>query len=414
MFPGQASQYVGMGKFWFERYEIVRQCFEEASEILGFDLTDLCFHGPKDRLKQTENTQPALLTLGVAIFRVLIEEKGLKPSFLAGHSIGELTALTAAGVFSLSDGVQIARLRGEAMASCEEGANAGMMAATQIKEHIVESVISEFDPEGRRVQIANYNAPTQTVLSGTYEGLHEVSEQLKQLGANMIPLNVSGPFHSHMMADAEELLEAGLEPIKLNKMSYPVMCGHEGRLYTEDDHIKNQLVSQLTRPIRWTKTLTTLSKEGADEWLEVGPQTVLKSLTLTTLPEAKVYALDHEEDWNSWLTNFRAVKSQLPNFIGLCLGAAVSTRNTNWDEEAYQKGVIEPYKEIEKIHHLVNEENRKPNEEEMKRALSLLKKIFETKGIPKKEQQGRIQHILHETSTNELFRKQQSLVGADS
>lgn len=404
MFPGQASQYVGMGKSLYESNESVRQRFQEASEVLGYDLGDLCFNGPAQKLTQTEHTQPAILVLSVGMFEVAREE-GLQPHFLAGHSLGELSALTAAGVLKFTDAVKLSSIRGKAMAASSAGIKAGMSAVTKIEADRIEPVIVQLQEEGHAIQIANYNAPTQTVLSGSTEGLRIASERLSAIGAKVIPLNVSGPFHSSFMAGAVDTMATALESIKLGEMAIPVMNGLEGRLYTKDDDIKSALVTQLTGPVRWTTVLKRLYEEGAELWLEMGPKDILKKLTLQTLPDVKVYAYDEEgdrENIRKELDEIIQKKKQMPNLLGLCLGAAVCTRNTNWNEDAYQKGVVEPYKEIQSLYEMSEKEGY-VSENQMKRALVLLRQIFTTKGTPKEEQLSRFTNILKLTDTDRLF-----------
>ncbi|ASS74011.1 [acyl-carrier-protein] S-malonyltransferase [Tumebacillus algifaecis] len=406
MFPGQASQFVGMGKFWIENHESVRQRFAEASEILGFDLAALCLGGPALQLNQTENTQVALLTSSVAMFEVFQKETGIKLDYLAGHSIGELSALTAAGVFQFADGVRIARARGEAMSSCNAGGTASMSAVTRIKGELVETVVAALDGAGHDVQVANYNSPTQTILSGSKAGLALAGEQLEALGARVVALNVSGPFHSRYMADASEALANVLQSVTLGTMAIPVMNGQEGRLYTAQDDVKAALVSQLTAPVRWTSVLDQLSAQGVRNWLEMGPGTVLKKLVLQTVPEASAFTYDQEADRADWVAQEAKIREsilQAPNAVGLCLGAAVSTRNLNWDEAAYQTGVVQPYKEIQALHEKIEQEKRLPETAEMVRAFALLKTIFQTKGTPLQDQAYRLQRIVKQSGTEELF-----------
>jgi len=405
MFPGQASQFVGMGKPLFESHESVRRRFSEASEVLGFDLAELCFNGPPAKLTRTENAQPALLALSVAMFE-LAQKEGLQPSFLAGHSLGEISALAAAGVLKFSDAVKLARIRGEAMAACTTGIKTGMSAVAKIGVAKVEPVIAQIQAEGHTVQIANYNTPMQTVLSGSAEGLKVAEERLTAIGAKVITLNVSGPFHSQYMSGAKEAMIAALEPLTLGEMLIPVMNGLEGRLYTKADNIKSVLVDQLTGPVRWTTVLNRLSEEGIDIWLEMGPKNVLKKLALDTLKDAKVYAYGEEADQEAYKAHMEAIiqeKKKMPNLLGLCLGAAVCTRNTNWDEAAYQKDVVEPYKEIQSLYELVEKEGRVPKDEEMSMALALLRKIFNTKGTSADEQNTRFCQILKVSETDKLF-----------
>lgn len=405
MFPGQASQYVGMGKSLFESHESVRQRFTQASEVLDIDLSELCFKGPTDKLTQTENAQPAILALSVAMFEVA-QKKGLQPSFLAGHSIGELSALTAAGVIEFTDAVRLARIRGEAMAASTSGIKAGMSAVTNLNVSQVELALAELEAEGIEVQIANYNTPMQTVLSGSAAGLKTAEERLTALGAKVHPLNVSGPFHSRFMSSAVEQMVAALEPLNLGTMSIPVMNGLEGRLYTKDDDIKAALAAQLTGPVRWTKVLNRLDDEGIALWLEMGPKDVLKKLTQQTLPDAIAYAYDNEADRAGLRTQIETIihnRKQMPNLLGLCLGVAVSTRNSNWDEVAYQKGVVEPYRKIQSLYEQVEQEGRTPTEEEMRQALALLREILNTKGTSLDEQDKRISSILKESESDTLF-----------
>ncbi len=406
MFPGQASQYVGMGKSLYERHESVQQRFTEASEVLGFDLAELCFNGAAQNLTKTENTQPAILVLSIAMFEVA-QKEGLQPSFLAGHSLGEISALTASGVLKFADAVKLAHLRGKAMANCSTGSKTGMSAVTKIEANVIEPIIKQLEAEGHSVQIANYNTPTQTVLSGSAEGLKIAEERLNAIGAKVIPLNVGGPFHSRFMSGAEEAMRSALELINLGEMKIPVINGLEGRLYTKDDDIKAALVSQLTGPVRWTTVLNKLYSEGIELWLEMGPKDVLKKLTLQTLPDVKAYAYDKEadsEDIRKQLDMIIQRKRQMPSLFGLCLGAAVCTRNINWDEVAYQKGVIEPYNEIQKLNEHVEKEGS-ASEEQMRYALDLLRQIFVTKGAPKEEQLIRFRQILTATETDKLFPK---------
>lgn len=414
MFPGQSSQYVGMGKSWYEQFDIVRERFEEASDALKMDMAKLCFEGPAKILNQTENTQAAIVTLSISMYEALQKELEIAPTYVVGHSIGEVSALTAAGVFKFEDAVRLARVRGLAMSSCSRS-GAGMSAVLNLDETIVETIITVAKSEGYRVEIANYNSPTQIVLSGSHEGLEVVGKQLKEMGARVIPLNVSGPFHSSYMANAKSDLSNFLTDISTDKMKIPVICGNEGRLYTDKDDVREILVRQLTEPVRWTKVMARLTELGVRNWLEVGPKEVLKNLVLKTYPSAKAYSYDIAEDQEKIRELKRDdVESEVtPNMIGLCLGAAVATRNKNWDESAYQQGVVIPYKKMEALYRKIESEERKPNKEEAIEALDYLKQIFETKGTPKEEQQVRIQHILNKSKSVHFFHEyEESIMGA--
>lgn len=402
MFPGQASQYVGMGKDWYEKYESVRRRFEQASDILHQDMKKLCFEGPTGQLVLTENTQVALVTTSVAMFDVIVSELGIVPSYLAGHSIGEISALTAAGVLSFEDAIRLAKIRGEAMATCNVDEKAGMVAVTQIHIDELQRILQEIGYQDYSVDIANYNAPMQTILSGDNEGLKKIGELLEPYNARVIPLNVAGPFHSRYMAPAKEKVVGVLESIPLRNMNIPVICGHKGRLYNASDNIKDMIVEQLTSSIRWTQVVEVLKYLGVERWIEVGPNEVLKKLVQQSLPEAFVLSYD-EKDKNSIFNNDKVQNNEKKlNPIGLCLGAAVSTRNTNWNEEEYEQGVIKPYHEIQDLYKKIEAEKRQPSLEEIESSMKLLQKIFDTKGVPVKEQAVKYQKILKNVEFEEL------------
>lgn len=402
MFPGQASQYVGMGKEWYEKYEVVRRKFEQASDILHQDMKKLCFEGPTSQLVLTENTQIALVTTSVAMFDVIVNELGIVPSYLAGHSIGEISALTAAGVLSFEDAIRLAKIRGEAMAACDKDGKAGMVAVTKIHIDELQKILQEIGYQDYSVDIANYNAPMQTILSGDNEGLKKIGELLEPYNARVIPLNVAGPFHSRYMEPAKEKVASALESMTLRNMNIPVICGHKGRLYNASDNIKDMIVEQLTSSIRWTQVVDVLQNLGVERWIEVGPNEVLKKLVQQSLPEAYVFAYD-EKDKNNVSSNDKVQNNEKKlNPIGLCLGAAVSTRNTNWNEEEYEQGVVKPYHEIRDLYKKIETEKRKPSLEEMESSLNKLQMIFNTKGVPVNEQAMKYQKILKNVEFEEL------------
>ncbi|WDF02032.1 ACP S-malonyltransferase [Shouchella hunanensis] len=398
VFPGQASQYVGMGKELYHDNIMVQELFTEASEILGYDLADLCFNGPSQKLNLTEYTQPAVLTMSVAMYQLLKDKKGFSPSYLAGHSIGEISALTASGVLSFKDAIHIAKARGEAMAACDPDQVTGMSAVTKLDVDMVDKSISSLE----NVQIANINSPLQTVISGKKDSLRKAEEILISLGAKIIPLNVSGAFHSQFMTTALEPLAIAMENVHFNEFQIPVVRGDTGQLYKDKNEVKDILLNQLIKPVYWTKVCGKLSELNVTHLIESGPKDVLKNLALNSINNFEALSYDFEEDHKSILTILESLYLK-PNLIGLCLGAAVSTKNTNWDEEEYKNGVIAPYKEIEKYYLNINKENRQPTKDEMKACLVLLRKIFNTKNVPISEQEIRLHSILTKNNQENLL-----------
>lgn len=401
LFSGQGSQYKGMGQELFEKYDSVKALFATASELLDLDMAALCFGDSLEDLNQTENTQPAILLTSVASYQAFIEETKLTPKWLAGHSLGEISALVCANAMSFSEGIQLARARGLAMAKASDGANLGMSAITKIDSHQVREICQQqdafsLDSSEKTFVVANYNSPKQTVLSGDKEALAAVGEILKTKEADVIPLRVSSAFHSPYMSDAAESLRQPLGEIEWQTPKIPVLSNVTARVHHNKEAIAESLVQQMTHPVLWQDTMHFLQRQHIDLYIESGPGDVLKKLAKANLDTHRSYALDKQED-SEPLLDFLAhdirLVNEKPEFIGKCLAIAVSTRNANWDEQAYQEGVIQPYETIKKMQEEFGSQSKEPDEASMKTVLTLLNRIFETKGTSQIERKMRFQQL---------------------
>jgi len=277
IFPGQASQYVGMGNDLHNEFESVRSIYSEASDILGFDLSDLSFNGPIEKLTQTSVTQPAIFVHSYSV-TTLLSERGIKPSFAAGHSLGEFSAYTAADTMNFSDALRIVKVRAEAMQkACE--LNSGTMAAIIGMEfEPLEIICSEVSKNGV-VNIANLNSPGQLVISGDVDSVHKAMDIAKEQGAKIVKeLNVSGAFHSPLMASAVTDLSAELEDISISTPSFPVYTNVSASPLTEPEEIKNSLLMQITSPVQWYPLVQNMVSDGATEFVEIGPGKILQGL----------------------------------------------------------------------------------------------------------------------------------------
>ncbi|GIP56588.1 ACP S-malonyltransferase [Paenibacillus woosongensis] len=278
VFPGQGSQSVGMGQDIYESVPESRQLFEQADEILGFPLTRLIFEGPDTELKQTANTQPALLTTSAALYQALAA-KGIKPDFVAGHSLGEYSALTAAGALSFSDAVATVRARGEFMEQAVPGGQGAMAAVLGGEREALAALCADITAGGSLVELANVNCPGQIVVSGSKAGVDAVVQRVKEIGAKRaIPLEVSGPFHSSLMKSAAEKLAGKLEQIAIGDASIPVVANVTAGAVQRGEEISRLLVEQVYSPVLWEDSVAWLIDQGVDTFVEIGPGSVLTGL----------------------------------------------------------------------------------------------------------------------------------------
>ena len=278
VFPGQGSQSVGMLKELSELYPVIKNTFAEASEVLGYDLFDLVMNGPAEELGKTYKTQPALLTASVALYRLWQEKSSLKPAVMAGHSLGEYSALVCAGVIDFKDAVKLVKLRGEFMQAAVPAGVGAMAAVIGLADDVVIKACAE--AAGSQVCSAvNFNSPGQVVIAGNKEAVDKASEALKAAGAKrVLPLAVSVPSHCALMKSAADELAKELAKVEFRVPSVPVINNVDVAKVTDADSIMDALVRQLYSPVRWVETVQSASAEGIKTMIEVGPGKVLSGL----------------------------------------------------------------------------------------------------------------------------------------
>lgn len=293
IFPGQGSQTPGMGRGLAESFPAAQAVFEEADEALGFKLSELCFDGPAEELQLTENTQPAILTVSVAALRAMEAEGFPRPAFVAGHSLGEYSALVAAGALSLRDAVQTVRRRGRYMQEAVPVGAGAMAAVLGAELEAVRAACEEAREGGEVCSPANINSPGQIVIAGSAAAVERAIPLLKARGAKRaVPLKVSAPFHCSLMLPAQERLAADLAEIEFADLDVPLVTNVDAAVIRRGAEARTLLVRQVSQPVRWRESVELLSREGVETFVEVGPGKVLSGLVRQTVSEARCLGIE--------------------------------------------------------------------------------------------------------------------------
>ena len=307
IFPGQGSQTVGMGKELYERFPVAKAVFDAADEALGFSITDMCFNGPEDELRKTFNTQPAILTVSIACYEVL-KEHGITPTIVAGHSLGEYSALVSAGALSFKDAVQLVRKRGQLMQEAVPLGEGSMAAILGLERQVVTDICHEAQAQFGAVQAVNFNSPGQIVIAGKKESVEKAAEMLKAAGAKrVIMLPVSAPFHSTLMKPAAEQLAVELSKTAVSNADIPVVANVNGLIITNASDIKESLVKQADSPVEWEECIAQIIKSDATVFIEVGPGKVLSALTKKITKEIDSLNVEDITSLEKTLDYFREV-----------------------------------------------------------------------------------------------------------
>jgi len=308
VFPGQGSQAVGMGKDLHEQFDTARAIFKAADQALGISITDMCFNGPEEELKKTYNTQPAILTVSIACYEVL-KQHGIKPDIVAGHSLGEYSALVAAGSLSFSDAVQLVRKRGQFMQEAVPLGEGSMAAIIGLDRDKVVEICRQVEAEVGEVQAVNFNCPGQIVIAGTTAAVEKANELLKAAGAKRaILLPVSAPFHSTLMRPAAQRLGSEFDKISINDAEIPVIANVTGKTVTEGLEIKQLLVKQAASPVLWEDCIAEITKLGATTFIEVGPGKVLTGFTKKIAKEVATLNIEDTNSLEKILDYFKEVR----------------------------------------------------------------------------------------------------------
>lgn len=294
IFPGQGSQYVGMGKLLFDHYEIARSIYKKADDLLGSSLSSICFEGPEEELRKTGNTQPGIFVVS-AIVQTLLKDRGIKPLATAGHSLGEYSALYAAGCFSFEDTLHLVIERGKAMNKASEARKGSMAAVIGLEVPQVNEVCRSSSDKGI-IQIANINSPTQIVITGDTEAVNSAMEKAKEAGASrVIPLTVHGAFHSPLMEHAASHMKGILSKIKIREPEIPFINNADASFLTDPEAIRDSLARQITSCVRWVESMEKLMELGIEAMVEAGPGKVLAGLGRRIAKDLAIHSCETPE-----------------------------------------------------------------------------------------------------------------------
>ncbi|GAV14221.1 ACP S-malonyltransferase [Paenibacillus sp. chi10] len=398
IFPGQGSQYIGMGRELYRESQAAKMTFAEANEALGYDLQKICFEGSLRELNRPENMLPAILTVSVAAFRVYMQEIGQQPAYLAGHSLGEYSALTCSGAIAFGDAVKLVHKRSLLAAQVKNGM---MSVINGVKLEDVQTACRRQAASEEALALACINGSNQFVISGHEKAVARAEDELAVLNGQITPILMTPPFHSPLMADVAPQLKEELANQTFGNFRIPVVANVTALPYEVPQHIVDHLTLQLTEPVRWSETLAFMKAQGVRLVIEMGPKAVLSDLIdsgmgITTM------SFGQKEDRLVIKERLQMVRNpHTPTIVTRSLAVAVATRNRNFDNEQYRLGVEFPYEQIERLQADLEKNGMEPTEDQMRQTLTWLSEILRTKGVPEEEQMRRFRQILADTGTEE-------------
>ncbi|MDR4435232.1 ACP S-malonyltransferase [Bacillus tequilensis] len=389
LFPGQGSQFAGMGKHFWNDFALAKRLFEEASDAISLDMKKLCFDADLNELTKTMNAQPAILTVSVIAFKVYMQEIGVKPRFLAGHSLGEYSALVCAGALSFHDAVTLVRRRGILMQNADPQQQGTMAAVTELSLQTLQEICSKVSTEECPTGVACMNSDRQHVISGHRQAVERVIRIAEEKGARHTFLNVSAPFHSSMIQPASEQFQTVLHQYSFRDAAWPIISNVTARPYSSGNSISEHLKQHMTMPVRWAESMHHLLLQGVTEVIEMGPNNVLSGLLKKITNHIAPYPLGQTSDIhqlsNSAERNKHVVRLRKKQLNQLIIQSTIA-RNYNKDSLAYSNMTTPLFTQIQELKERMERHDEELSEQELEHSIHLCNLICEAKQLPAYEQ----------------------------
>ncbi len=402
IFPGQGSHYVGMGKYLYDNYDVAKKIFNEANEALEYDITKTCFEGPLAELSRIDVMLPAILTVSVASFYVLQREYGIEPDYLAGHSLGEYSALTCSGAIKFYDAVKLVRKRSQLAIEHFKEKDVSMSIIENIDFTLLEDYCNTNTRNNELVTIACINGKSQFTICGDNEAVIKVEDAIALKDGIITPLIYGLPFHSSLMDTVSKKLCSYIKDITFLPFKYPVLSNVDANIYMNESEIVDRLINQIKKPVQWYSIVSFLEKYNVKNIIEVGPQKILGNIIGKDFKSFNLYAFNNIEDHqkikqivnNDTFNDKKNYHKSIIEFIEMCLGEAVATKNYCYDDKLYEVNVIDKYIEMESLLKDVEENLHLDDKLLLEKILINLKSIFDTKGVKHEEQYDRFNYLL--------------------
>lgn len=400
LFPGQGVQFIGMSKAIYEEFAIARHTFEEAEEILHKNIDRICFEGSLSEICDMENLFPIIITCSIATYNVYMSRIGILPQFVAGHSLGEYSALVASGAMEFKDALNIVSLRGKLAKRMANNKN-GMSVVSGIDSKLILKQCDEIRKENLYVDISCYNSPDQVTVSGDNIALKKIEDYAVSLNANISPLLNSAPLHSMLMSPIIEEYKQALKECKFHEFNFPVISNVTAKPYSYE--VKDTLAKQIVSPVLWENSIMEMKRYGTQIILEMGPKPVFSNSIESNFGDMKIFCYGNKKGREEFESSIVSINKY--NFIDKCLKAAVSTPNKNFNSDEYLNGVIIPYQNIERINQEAQDKSGNVSVIQMKYAIQNLKIILDTKKLKDEEKNNIISSIYNQTGTKYLLQK---------